>query len=112
MAIDDKPQKNVFARTVTTKQDRDPNSGIVEYRNIKFTPWNKHYRNLTPRECFLLMGFDEKDFDNLEAQNDVVRKGQKMLPQSKLIKLAGNSIVVPVLEEIFKQVVELNQQLG
>lgn len=112
LAIDDKPQDNVFARTVTTKQDRDPNSGIIKYKKNRIASWkNDYYRNLTPRECFLLMGFEEKDFDNLEAQNDVVRKGQKMLPQSKLIKLAGNSIVVPVLEEIFKQVVELNHQL-
>ena len=39
------------------------------------------YRNLTPRECFLLMGFDEKDFDNLMRNNIVL----KMIEKSYLI---------------------------
>lgn len=40
--------------TITTKQDRHPNSG-----NLYFSYQNNrkaHYRFLTPRECFLLMG--------------------------------------------------------
>ena len=47
--------------TITTKQDRHPNSG-----NLYFDyPKNKlsKYRFLTPRECFLLMGFDENDYE-------------------------------------------------
>lgn len=100
------------ARTVTTKQDRNPNSGIVAYRNNQLTSWNHHYRNLTPRECFLLMGFDEEDFNALKRNNFSVRKGGRMLSDAKLIRLAGNSIVVPVLEALFRQVEDLNELIG
>ncbi|MBR2492052.1 MAG: DNA (cytosine-5-)-methyltransferase [Paludibacteraceae bacterium] len=51
-------------------------------------------RKLTPRECFRLMGFSDEDFDKAKA-----------VPTSdtQLYKQAGNSIVVNVLERIFKQ---------
>lgn len=35
-----------------------------------------------------------------------------MLSNAKMIKLAGNSIVVQVLEAIFNQVVEIDQMMG
>ena len=69
------------------------------------------YRNLTPRECFLLMGFDEKDFDNLMRNNIVFENDRKILPNSKLIRLAGNSIVVNVLEKIFSQMLEIEETI-
>ncbi|MEK5183799.1 DNA (cytosine-5-)-methyltransferase [Solibacillus sp. FSL W7-1324] len=97
------------ARTVTTKQDRHPNSGIIEYKNEVLTTVNTKYRNLTPRECFLLMGFEESQFDCLIENNSLVGNEKKMLSQSKLIRLAGNSIVVQVLESIFKQIDEINR---
>mgnify|MGYP003320405368 CR=1 FL=1 len=50
-------------------------------------------RKLTPKECYLLMGFDATDFE----------KAEKVNSNSQLYKQAGNSIVVNVLEEIFKQ---------
>lgn len=49
-------------------------------------------RKLTPRECFRLMGVRDEDFDN-------VRKNQS---DSSLYHLAGDSIVVDCLMEIFK----------
>lgn len=51
-------------------------------------------RKLTPLECWRLMGFTDKDF--YKAQS---------IPTSntQLYKQAGNSIVVNVLEEIFKK---------
>lgn len=51
-------------------------------------------RKLTPKECWRLMGFDDEDFEKA-----------KSVPtsNSQLYKQAGNSIVVNVLEEIFKQ---------
>lgn len=55
-------------------------------------------RKLTPKECFRLMGFDDKDCDVLSENG---------ISNSQLYKLAGNSIVVDVLEEIF--VALLNQ---
>lgn len=102
--------RNTYARTVTTKQDRHPNSGIVEYKDIVLTDVNKNYRNLTPRECFLLMGFDEEQYDLLMENNFKIGGSRKMLSSSKLIQLAGNSIVVSVLEVIFKQMIEVNEK--
>lgn len=55
------------------------------------------------------MGVKEKDFNRLMANNNFVNKGKRILPDSKLIKLSGNSIAIPVLEAIFKQVVELEE---
>lgn len=50
-------------------------------------------RKLTPRECFKLMGFTDEDFDKAAAVNS----------DTQLYAQAGNSIVVNVLEAIFKQ---------
>lgn len=94
--------KNIIVPTVTTKQDRNPNSGVIDY----FVGDNNksQFRYLTPRECFLLMGFDEKDY-NILLENQMCTMGNKVLfSNERLYKLAGNSIVVNVLEEIFKQV--------
>ena len=49
-------------------------------------------RKLTPKECWRLMGFDDSDFE----------KAQKVNSNTQLYKQAGNSIVVNILEEIFK----------
>ena len=51
-------------------------------------------RKLTPRECFRLMGVDDKDIDKIQAAG-VSNSGQ--------YKLAGNSIVVDVLFHIFRK---------
>lgn len=51
-------------------------------------------RKLTPRECWRLMGFDDEDF---EKARDVP------MSNTQLYKQAGNSIVVNVLERIFKK---------
>lgn len=51
-------------------------------------------RKLTPRECFRLMGFDDEDIDKCYSVG---------MSDSQLYKQAGNSIVVNVLEAIFKQ---------
>ena len=50
-------------------------------------------RKLTPRECWRLMGFTDEDFDKAEQVNS----------NTQLYKQAGNSIVVNVLEAVFKQ---------
>lgn len=103
LAVDNIANNGIIANTITTKQDRNPNSGIIEYRNINIVNGAK-YRNLTPRECFLLMGFNEESYDLLLENNPLITKSRNILSCSKLYKLAGNSIVVPVLEEIFKQI--------
>ena len=50
-------------------------------------------RKLTPKECWRLMGFSDEDFEKARAVNS----------DTQLYKQAGNSIVVQVLEAIFKQ---------
>ena len=50
-------------------------------------------RKFTPKECWRLMGFDDSDFE----------KAQKVNSDAQLYKQAGNSIVVNVLEAIFKE---------
>ena len=49
-------------------------------------------RKLTPKESWRLMGFDDEDF----------LKAEKINSNTQLYKQAGNSIVVNVLEAIFK----------
>ena len=51
-----------------------------------------HLRKLTPKECFRLMGFTDEDY----------YKASKVNKDNALYKQTGNSICVPVLEEIFK----------
>ena len=94
--------------TVTTKQDRHPNSGVIDYDNKK--NGKSKFRYLTPRECFLLMGFEEKDYDNIVDNNFKYRKSN-FFNIEKLNRMAGNSIVVNVLEEIFKQIDYINSKV-
>ena len=55
-------------------------------------------RKLTPKECWRLMGFDDEDFEKAAG-----------VPTSntQLYKQAGNSIVVNVLEKIFRNLFEV-----
>ena len=50
-------------------------------------------RKLTPRECFRLMGMRDDDIDKIQATG---------ISNTQQYKMAGNSIVVDVLEAIFK----------
>lgn len=58
-------------------------------------------KRLDARDMFLLMGFSKEDLDN--ARNAGVSDAQ-------LMKQAGNSIVVNVLEEIFKNLFKLDNK--
>ncbi len=88
--------------TLTTKQDRHPNSGNI-YFDYKGNQKSK-FRYLTPRECFLLMGFDEEDFESISNNNFESRKNGNFFTNDILVKLAGNSIPVKILEQVFLQV--------
>ena len=74
-------------------------------------PGKSEYRNFTPRECFLLMGFDEEDYEVIAANNIKIRKDKNLYSRERFEKLAGNSIVVDVLVAIFAQVDQLNAML-
>ncbi len=68
--------------TITTSKWQDNNFAIIEY-------W---IRKLTPRECFRLMDVPEHNIDR------IITSG---ISNSQLYKLAGNSIVVACLKQIF-----------
>ncbi|MDE1362732.1 DNA cytosine methyltransferase [Bacillus paralicheniformis] len=81
--------------TISTRQDRCPNAGIIRIGKFK-------YRYLTERECWRLMGFDDSDFE--EVLKEYPTKPNKR--NATLYKLAGNSIVVQVLESIFEELLK------
>ena len=83
-----KPIEN-YCWTITTKQLRCPNSGIVPIGNGQ-------YRLLTPQECWLLQGYTEEDYLNASKVNG----------KTNLYKQAGNSIPVPIFESIFKEILK------
>ena len=70
--------------TLSATQYKDPHKVLNEYR----------IRKLTPKECWRLMGFDDEDFEKAKAAG---------MSNTQLYKMAGNSICVPVLEAIFRQ---------
>ncbi|MGF3076179.1 DNA cytosine methyltransferase [Facklamia sp. P12955] len=84
-----------FAYTISTKQVRVPNSGIIDIGGGKF-------RYLTERECLRLMGFEDKDINILEKTHP----RRKNCTSSILYKQAGNSIVVDALEAIINEIVK------
>ena len=57
-------------------------------------------RKLTPKECFRLMGVNDEDIDKIKSAG---------ISESQQYKLAGNSIVVQVLEGIFTQLFRVDQ---
>lgn len=66
--------------------NRQPKFLIQEENDYKI-------RKLTPLECWRLMGFKDEDYYKAKEVG---------LPESKLYERAGRGIVVPMLEEIFK----------
>ena len=77
-----------IAHTQTSNCGGSTSSATVYKKNSKFK-----IRKLTPKECWRLMGFSDQDFNKAKTTG---------LSNTQLYKQAGNSIVVPVLEEIFK----------
>lgn len=88
-----------FCYTITERQDRAPNSGVVDLGNGK-------YRYLTERECWRIQGYSDEEFEAVLKANPT-QKGKK---NATLYKQSGNSISVPIFESIFKQII-LSQPL-
>lgn len=86
-----------FAYTITTKQNRCPNSGVIRRPNGA-------YRLLTELECWRLQGFTDKDYYNALKANP----SRENCQNGTLYKQAGNSIAVPILEELFKTILNGN----
>ncbi len=73
--------------------------------NTGFNPYyynNLRIRKLTPLECFRLMAFSDEDY----------YKMKQYLSDSKLYHCMGDSIVVKVLEYIFKELIEPSKPEG
>lgn len=86
-------EENGIAPTIPTCQ-----GGNIEpkvYTNYKI-------RKLTPRECWRLMGFSDEDFDKAKQTLMDTYYNGKDRASTQLYKQAGNSVVVNVLEEIYK----------
>lgn len=99
-----------YCQTITTKQDRWPNAGILfcdengkvinlnnKEENIQINGDKAPYRFLTPREQLLLMGFDNSTYYKLKEIG---------MSKTKIQMMAGNSIVVQKLEAIFVEILK------
>lgn len=92
--------------------------------DVSSSTHNTRIRKITPKECWRLMGFTDEDFDkakwyskeyseeflNKHPKNKGKRKMShdgriERMSNSQLYKQAGNSIVVPVLEAIFRELI-------
>lgn len=98
-----------MVRTITTKQDRNPNSGNLYFDS--HLPGKSKFRYLTPRECLLFMGFTDADFRNLKDNNLEFHKGDALFARDKVIRMAGNSIPVKLLEGVFLQIIQIDNLL-
>ena len=66
--------------------DKNDENGETEYR----------IRKLTPKECWRLMGYTDKDFEKAAEVNS----------NTQLYKQAGNAIVKQVLMAIFEKMIK------
>ncbi len=88
-----KAEINDIAPTQSTQCGSTTSSATVLIKN------DLKIRKLTPKECWRLMGFDDAYFD----------KARQVNSNSQLYKQAGNSIVVNVLEAIFKELFKVGE---
>lgn len=97
------PEKDGTARTIKSQYYKTSSanfertgthgaSGVLDVTNYRI-------RKLTPLECFRLMGFSDEEFNRIKGVSN-----------TQLYKMAGNSIVVNVLEAIFKQLFKENHK--
>lgn len=66
------------------------------HRQPKIYLGEKGVRKLTPKECWKIMGFSDEVYSKVEGR----------LSNTQLYKQAGNTICVPCLSAIFKQLLE------
>ena len=79
-----------YCNTLTSVQK---DNLILEVHRTMENNYTYRIRKLTPKECWRLMGWTDEQFHKAEAVNS----------NTQLYKQAGNGIVVPVLEAIFRQ---------
>lgn len=109
MANDNKtidPNLISWLNTLTTKQDRHPNIGMIPFEHNLQNKLNKRF--ITPREAYKIMGFSNEDFDKLKHM--WMSNTNKFLTTESLYRQAGNSIAVNVLEAIFKTIKKIDKE--
>lgn len=74
--------------------EKSPALRATDYKAPHCAKMGDRIRRLTPRECFRLMDVDEYYIDRIQAAG---------ISNSQQYKLAGNSIVVAVLANIFRK---------
>ncbi len=79
-----------YCYTITTKQNRCPNSGIISTGDGK-------YRLLTELECWRLNGYSDEDYYAAAQVNGT----------TALYAQAGNSIPVTIFEALFEQLLNI-----
>ena len=94
-----------FKGEKSIKTDASPALRATDYK-APHCVWedsvNYRIRKLTPKECFRLMGVSDADIEKIQNCG---------VSQSQQYKMAGNSIVVDVLEHIFRKMfVETGQE--
>ena len=83
-----------IANCITAREDRGFSHRKGEGTAVVEQSEKLRIRKLTPKECFRLMGFDDKDCDILMMNK---------ISNTQLYRMAGNSIVVDVLENLFSE---------
>ncbi|MCK5867070.1 MAG: DNA (cytosine-5-)-methyltransferase [Mycoplasmataceae bacterium] len=89
--------KEFTFNTLTCKQDRHPNIGMISIPQDKQEEGKLNKRFITPREGYQIMGFSSADFANVKKK---YKEGY--ITKESLYRQGGNSIVVSVLEDVFK----------
>ena len=87
--------KDGLAPTLDTMQGGYRQPCVLTEGENKTVVEKYRIRKLTPKECWRLMGFKDEQF----------LKAEQVCSNSQLYKQAGNSIVVNVMEEIFKNLI-------
>jgi DNA (cytosine-5)-methyltransferase 1 len=82
--------KDTIIRTITCNMDRTHTAALFKYEGAL----GNTFRRLTIREAFLFMGFTEEEYERTIHLDFTYRR---------MNKLIGNSIVVNVLTEIFRE---------
>ncbi len=82
--------KDTIIRTITCNMDRTHTAALFKYEGAL----GDTFRRLTIREAFLFMGFTEDEYERTIHLDFTYRR---------MNKLIGNSIVVNVLTEIFRE---------
>lgn len=88
--------------TLTTELSHSTGKNLYPKIYKIFLGLGREPRRITPKECFRFMGFDDESFHRAEAVNS----------DTQLYNQAGNSIVVNVLEELFRMMLDENGNLS